>query len=274
MSAASPATAHVPPAPRHVSAFRVFQALLMRDLSVARREVISFLLRTTFQPLLFVVVFGYLLPRMGFMQRGYGAALLPGILGVSLAFASLQSVTLPMVMDFGWTKEIEDRLLAPVPTWLVAFEKVVSGIIQGVFAALFVLPIARLIMGPIDALTVSHAGALLAVTVLGAATFSTLGLVLGTAVEAQQIGLMFSVILAPMLMFGCAYYPWRGLDHLPVMKYGVLINPLVYVAEGLRAVLTPSLPHMPLAVVLVMLTVFTAGLWWLGLKTFMKKAVG
>jgi ABC-2 type transport system permease protein len=261
-------------APRHVPAFRVFQALLLRDLTVARREVVSFLVRTTMQPLLFVVVFGFLLPRMGFIARGYGAALLPGVLGISLAFASLQSVTLPMVMDFGWTKEIEDRLLAPVPNWLVAFEKVISGIIQGVFAALVVLPLTRLIMGPIPGLTVSHVGEVLAVTLLGAATFSTLGLVLGTAVEAQQIGLMFSVILAPMIMFGCAYYPWRGLDHVPVMKYAVLVNPLVYVAEGLRAVLTPLLPHMPLAVVLSALTVFTAGLWWIGLRTFMRKAVG
>lgn len=261
-------------APRHVPAVRVFGALLMRDLTVARREVVSFLVRTALQPLLFTVVFGYLLPRMGFMARGYAGALLPGVLAVSLAFASLQSVTLPMVMDFGWTREIEDRLLAPVPTWLVAFEKVVSGVIQGVFSALFVLPLARLIMGPIDALTVSHIGSVLAVTLLGAATFSALGLVLGTAVPAQQIGLMFSVILAPMIMFGCAYYPWRGLDHVPVMKYAVLINPLVYVSEGLRAVLTPTLPHMSLAMVLVALAVFTAVLWWAGIRGFMRRAVG
>jgi len=40
------------------------------------------------QPLLFVVVFGYLLPRMGFVGRGYGSALLPGILAVSLALST------------------------------------------------------------------------------------------------------------------------------------------------------------------------------------------
>ena len=261
-------------APAHVSAMRVFGALLMRDLTVARRELASFLVRTTLQPLMFTVVFGYLLPRMGFMARGYSSALLPGVLAVSLAFASLQSVTLPMVTDFGWTREIEDRLLAPVPTWLVAFEKVISGIIQGVFSALFVLPLARLIMGPIDALTVSHIGSVLLVTLLGAATFSALGLVLGTAVAAQNIGLMFSVILAPMIMFGCAYYPWRGLDRVPIMKYAVLVNPLVYVSEGLRAVLTPSLPHMPLGVVLVALAAFTAVLWWAGIRGFMRRAVG
>jgi ABC-2 type transport system permease protein len=248
-------------------------ALLRRDLRVARRELPSFLIRTTLQPLLFVIVFGYLLPKMGFMQRSYGAALLPGVLAVSLALSSVQSVALPMVADFGWTKEIEDRLMAPVPIRLVAFEKVMSGSIQGVIAALFVLPLARLIMGPIPGLTVGHFGVVIGVTVLGAAAFAVLGLLLGTAIEAQHIGLMFSVVIAPMIFFGCAYYPWIGLRVAPVIQYAVLINPLVYVSEGMRAALTPRLPHMPILVVLGALTVVTLVFWTFGYRTFEKRAV-
>jgi ABC-2 type transport system permease protein len=192
-------------------------ALLKRDASVASRELPFFLLRTTMQPLLFVLVFGYVLPKMGFVARGYGAAMLPGILAISLAFASLQSVALPMVADFGWTREIEDRLLAPVPIELVALEKVLSGVVQGVIAALFVLPVARLMMGPIPGLDVRGLGSLLAITLLAAGTFSCFGLVLGTIINPAQIGLMFGFIVAPMIFFGCAYYPWqgpvRGADH-------------------------------------------------------------
>ncbi len=198
------------------------------------------------QPVLFIIVFGYLLPRMGFIREGYTSALLPGILAVSLTLSSVQSVALPMVQDFGFTREIEDRLLAPVPIYLIAVEKVVSGALQGVIAAAVVLPIARLIMGPIQGLHLPNAGLALGVTLLGSTVFASLGLVIGTAISAQQIGLMFSIIIAPMLMFGCAYYPWRGLDAVPAFKYGVLLNPLVYVAEAMRGALTPSLPHMPL----------------------------
>jgi len=85
---------------------------------------------------------------------------------------------------------------------------------------------------------------------------------------------MFSVIIAPMLFFGCAYYPWRGLDVVPVMKYLVLINPMVYVAEGMRAALTPSVPHMPLSVVGVALLVVVAVFWTLGMRSFHKRAIG
>ena len=265
-----------------VTASTVFAALIRRDIRVARGELPFFLLRVALQPLLFTIVFGYLLPKMGFIGRGspstgnvhYTTALLPGIIAISLTLSSVQSVALPMVQDFGWTREIEDRLLAPVATWLIAVEKVLMGVIQGCVAAVFVLPIARLIMGPIPDLSMTHLGTVVLVTILGATAFSALGLLLGTAINPQQIGLMFSVIIAPMIMFGCAYYPWKGLDAVPTLKYIVLINPLVYVAEGLRAGLTPSVAHMPLGFVVGALVAMTTVFWFFGLRSFHRRAIG
>src|SRR5438309_9372410 len=92
-----------------VRASSIFIALLRRDMRVARRELPFFLLRTTLQPLMFVAVFGYLLPRMGFMGRGYTTALLPGVLAISLTFSSILSVALRMCHDFGWTTAVEER---------------------------------------------------------------------------------------------------------------------------------------------------------------------
>jgi ABC-2 type transport system permease protein len=253
---------------------RVFAALLVRDLTVARREIVSLLVRTALQPLLFVIIFGFIMPRMGIIQAGYTTVLLPGVLGLSLAISAMQSVTMPMVTDFGFTREIEDRLLAPIPTYLVAIEKVVNGILQGLISALFLLPIARLIMGPVPGLTFARFPLLILMTILGGAAFSALGLWLGTAIPPQQIGVMFSVILAPMIMFGCTYYPWAGLRAVPVMQYGVLINPLVYISEGLRASLTPGVPHMPVLVSIAALLIVIAFFLRLGLRSFRKKALG
>jgi ABC-2 type transport system permease protein len=255
-----------------VSAATVFLALLRRDLTVARRELPSFLLRTTLQPLMFVIIFGYVLPRMGMVAHSYSAALLPGIIALSLALSAVQSVTLPMVQDFGFTNEIEDRLLAPIAIRLVALEKVVAGMAQAIIAALFVLPLARLIIGPIPAVTFAHVGWLIAIAFLGAAAFSTLGLYLGSGLPPRHIALMFSMIVAPMVMFGCAYYPWRGLDAVPVMKYLVLVNPLVYVAEGMRSALTPSVPHMNVFAIVGALSVLTVFFGWIGLRAFLKRA--
>ena len=251
----------------------VFFAMLRRDMRVARRELPFFLLRTTMQPLLLMVVFGYLLPKMGMVPRGYTATLLPGVVSLSLALSAVQSVSLPMVAQFGFSKEIEDRLLAPIPSHLVALELVVAGTLQGLLAGLFVLPVGRLIMGSIPGLDFSNALQVLSVMLLGAATFSALGLLIGCAISPQQIGLMFSSIIGPMIFFGCMYYPWKGLDAVPAIKYAVLVNPLVYVAEGMRATLTPGVPHMDLAVVSVALLVLLLFFWYWGLRAFMKRAV-
>ena len=252
---------------------RVFLAILLRDITVARRELPYFLIRTTLQPLMFVVVFGFLLPKMGIIPGNYTTLMLPGIIALSLTLSAIQSVALPMVQDFGFTKEIEDRLLAPAPIELVAIEKVAAGLLQGIVASIFVLPIARLIMGPIPGLTFRNIGLLFLATVLGGAAFSALGLWLGTAIAPQQIGLMFSVILAPMIMFGCTYYPWAGLARIPWMKWAVLVNPLVYVSEGMRAALTPEVPHMPAPATFAALLATTAFFLYLGLRAFDKRAM-
>lgn len=257
----------------HVPPSRVFSAILMRDVTVARRELPYFLVRTTLQPILFVLVFGFVLPKMGMIPREYTATVLPGVLALSLTLSAIQSVCLPMVQDFGVTNEIEDRLLAPAPINLVAVEKVVAGTLQGVIAAIVVLPLARLIMGPIPGLTFANLGMLVLVTVISGAAFAAIGLFLGTAIAPQHIGLMFSVILGPMIMFGCTYYPWAGLKVVPAMKYLVLINPLVYVSEGMRAALTPSMPHMAVPVMLGALLATTVLFLVLGLRAFDRRAM-
>ncbi len=253
---------------------RIFAALLMRDVTVARREIVYFLIRTTLQPLLFVLILGLIMPRMGIIGHAYTTMMLPGILALSLTLSAIQAVALPMVQEFGWTKEIEDRLLAPISNQLVAVEKIVAGTLQGIVAAVFVLPIARLIMGPIPGLTFRNIGMLIVMTILSGAAFSAIGLYIGTAIAPQQIGLMFSVIIAPMIMFGCTYYPWSGLSAVPVMKWVVLIDPLVYVSEGLRSALTPAVPHMPEPAIIGALVLLAVLFTVLGLRSFMKRAMG
>lgn len=252
----------------------VFVALLRRDVRVLRKELGLFLIRTLMQPLLFTIVFGYLMPAMKLFPATYTTTLLPGVLAISLALSAVQSVALPMVVAFGVSKEIEDRLLAPLPVRLVAIELVVVGALQGMIAAAVVLPLGRVIMGPVPGFELHQVPALIAITVLGAATFSALGLWLGTAISAQHVGLMFGFIVAPMLFFGCAYYPWRGLAVAPALQYAVLLNPLVYVSEGLRAAVTPTVPHMPPWAVYGALFLLLAVFLRQGLRTFERRAIG
>src|ERR1041384_4644243 len=190
-------------------------ALLHRDMRVARRELKFFFLRVGIQPILFTFIFGYVMPRLGIVQGGYANALLPGILALSMTLSGMQAVALPLVVEFGWTKEIEDRLLAPISITGVAVEKIIVGIIQAIIAGLFVLPLAWLMMGTHLDLQPGNFLLLISVAVITGWLFAAFGMVMGTIVEPQQIGLMFNVLLGPMIFFGCAYYPWASLQVLP-----------------------------------------------------------
>jgi ABC-2 type transport system permease protein len=250
-----------------------FIALLHRDLRVARRELQYFILRVALQPLLFTFIFGYVMPRMGIIQQGYTAMLLPGILGLSMTLSSMQAVALPLVIDFGWTKEIEDRLLAPISIVGVGVEKIIVGIVQAIIAGIVVLPLAWLMMGtrlslrPIDIVQV------VAVALLSSWLFAAFGMVVGTVAAPQQISLVFTVLLAPMIFFGCAYYPWATLHVIPWFQYAVLLNPLVYANEGFRLALTPQMPHMSPWLVYGALVGFSLLFTWAGLRKFEHRAL-
>ena len=248
-------------------------ALLHRDLRVARRELKFFFMRVALQPLLFTFIFGYVMPRQGLVANGYGNSLLPGILALSITLSGMQAVALPLIVEFGWTKEIEDRLLAPISIIGVAAEKIIVGVIQAIIAGMFVLPLAWLMMGSRLDLQISNTILLIAVTLLSSWLFASLGMVMGTVVEPQQIGLVFNVLLGPMIFFGCAYYPWAALNVIPWFQKAVLINPLVYASEGFRAALTPQLPHMSLWLILGGLGGFCLFLTYLGLLRFQRRAL-
>jgi ABC-2 type transport system permease protein len=53
----------------------------------------------------------------------------------------------------------------------------------------------------------------------------------------------------------------------------VLINPLVYASEGLRATLVPQFPHLSITAVLAALLFFDVLLLVVGLRQFESKAV-
>ena len=248
-------------------------ALLHRDLRVARRDLKYSLLRVGLQPLLFTFIFGFVMPRLGIIQHGYTNMLLPGILGLSMTLSSMQAVALPLVIDFGWTKEIEDRLLAPISISGVAIEKILVGILQGIVAGMVVLPLAWLLMRVQLNLGIVDVLQLVLIAFLSSWLFAAFGLVIGTSIETQQIGLVFNILLAPMIFFGCAYYPWATLHVVPWFQAVVLVNPLVYANEGFRVALTPQLPHMSPWLVYAGLVGFSLFFTWVGLRKFERRAV-
>lgn len=257
------------------AALVAFRGLLERDLRVVVQEPGPFVLRTLSQPLLLVFVFTYVFPTIG---QGFAVAaggsftdvLVPGVLAITVLTRGIQTVALPLVQEFGYTGEIEDRVMAPLPMWAVGVAKILSGAVQALIGALVVAPLAILLPAEPIAIAISWP-ALIVVAIFGPLLASALGLVLGTFVEPRQVPLMFSVVILPITFLGATYYPWAALAPIRWLQVASLLNPLVYISEGFRVALTPQLPSMPAPVVAAALVLCTAVLGALGVLGFQRR---
>ncbi|MCZ7531639.1 MAG: ABC transporter permease [Acidimicrobiia bacterium] len=255
------------------AAFESFGAMLLRDMRVLRKQIVPFLMRTIMQPLLMVFVFAYVFPKIGQGIGGspesealFSTLLAPGLIAISCIFQGIQAVTLPVVMEFGFSREIEDRVLAPMPVWAIGIEKIVSGAIQSAISAVLVLPFVLWIPSTPVHLDIDWP-VVVTFTPLICLLSGAIGLFIGTRAEPRQVPLVFSIIVLPMTMLGAAYYPWARLSSIAWLKWAVLANPLVFMSEGMRAGMT-AIPHMGLWAVYGAVLGFGTVFAWLGIRGF------
>ncbi|MDQ2835518.1 MAG: ABC transporter permease [Acidobacteriota bacterium] len=263
---------------------RAFTGLFLRDLHVLRRELFPFVIRVCMNPLLFLFVFTYVIPHMnagtamnptGAMAgNAFSTVLLPGLMAVAIMFSGIAAVALPLAQEFGITREIDDRVMCPLPVAAVAIEKICFSAVQSVVAACIVYPLAFYVPAIHPATRIDSWPFLILIVVLASLTAGALGLTIGTSVKPQQIGLIFGVVVVPITFLGCVYYPWAALNHLRWLQVGVLLNPIVYMSEGLRAAITPNLPHMNPLLIVGMLVASLCLLTWLGIRGFLRRVIG
>ncbi len=281
-----PARPGAPPGPGGIvlrsarsAAFVAFGALLLRDLRVLRKGIVIFTVRTIMQPLLLVFVFTYVFPKIGqgiggttASEADFSTLLMAGVIATSMIFQGVQAVALPLVQEFGYTREIEDRVMAPLPVWGVAAEKIASGAVQALIAGLVVFPLALFIPATPVHLHV-HWLFLLTLAPIGAVLSAAFGLTMGTRIKPQQVPLLFAVVVLPITFLGAVYYPWAALAPIRWLQILVLVNPLVYMCEGFRLSLTQGVPHMPVWAIYGAMTGFMLLLTWVGVDGFRRRVL-
>jgi ABC-2 type transport system permease protein len=251
-----------------------FLALLRRDLVVAGRNAGPLLLATLTQPILVVLVFGNIMPRMNLVAESFRMVMLPGLMAITMMMAGVQGVLMPLTQDLSGTREVEERILAPIGVLGVALEKVVAGAIHAGLAGLTALPAMMLLMHQTAGMSIHpHWLSLLPLVVCCGLLSASFGLTLGTNVQPRFAGLLFAVVLGPMMLFGCAYYPWTGLTALGPVRYLFLLNPLVFMSEAMRSAVTPDVPHMPYVPLLSGLAFYFGLLIYTGARSFERRTI-
>ncbi len=256
-----------------MTSVRAFFAVLGRDVVVTGRELPSFLAQVMIQPVFMLFIFGSVLGQLGYVQPEYARILLPGMIALNSFLVALQTTSFPLVVDFSYTREIDDRLMAPLPTPWVALEKILFGATRGLFAAVLMVPIGFLMLGPMNWEFGLHTVPAAVCLLLGAITGGATGLTFGTAVPPHRINIMFAVLLAPLMFTGSTQFPWAQLQDLRWFQVVCAVNPLTYVSEGLRGALVPEIPHMPSWICVLALVLACAAFTYAGIQFFLRRAL-
>jgi ABC-2 type transport system permease protein len=221
-------------------------------------------------PFILILVYGWMLPTVGILPKGFPTHMFCGMIGMSMLITGIHGTAVPVSMDFHNLREIEDRLLAPVSTRTVAFAKMTVGILESFIGGLIVLPISLIFMGSSISIqmTAGDIPLLILVLVLTAVTSATLGLLVGTIVMPSQIAAMFPGFLMPVVFLGSIFYTWHQLATLPVMQFVTLIDPLTWINEAIRFVMTPQIESIPLAITLAGIVVWNVIFGHFSMKRF------
>jgi len=212
------------------------------------------------------------LAELGYKRPGYADLLFPGLLALTAVITGMQTLAFPLVVEFGWTKEIEDRLLAPMSTGLVAAEKVVFATFRAVLATTIMFPVGVVILGSIP-WRWSGVPLLVTAILLGSLLGAGLGLVMGTLVVPQRINIVFSLVFTPLLFTGCSQYPWPSLDPIRWFQVVTACNPITYVSEAFRGAMVPGVPHIQPWICILVLIVAVSVLLTVGIRGFYRRAI-
>jgi ABC-2 type transport system permease protein len=251
-----------------------FLALLRRDLVVASRNAALLILSTLTQPILVILVFGNILPRLGLVSANFGTVMVPGLMAIAILMAGVQGVLIPLVQDLSRTREVDERLLAPIGVFGVSAGRIVAGAVHAATAGLVAGPAMIILMHGVGlGDVVPRWLLLLPLIVLCGLLSAAFGLTLGTKVQPRFSGLLFAVVLGPMMLFGCAYYPWAQLSAIGPFQYLFLLNPLTFISEAMRLAVTPEGPHMPVPLLLLGLFGYLAFFTVVGARSFEKRTI-
>jgi ABC-2 type transport system permease protein len=253
-------------------------AIISRDLLVMRREALVFILQTLMQPLFLLFVIGKVFATIGASNAGFSILLLPGVVALTVFVTALQGPAIDLARDLSVTREIDDRLLAPLPITLVALEKLLLAALRALIGGALVFPLALLVLGSGYQVRTDLLGLLIGIMVLVALVGAALGLLIAVIAPIQLLPIIFALVFTPLIFTGCTLYPWASLSAIRWFQVLTLLNPLTYASEGLRYAMIPPMQGqapqtLAIGWVLLALGIAFIGCLWGGIRLFKRRVV-
>lgn len=240
----------------------VIAQLLRRDLQRYKREFVSKLLDTASLLFTILIVFGYLMADYG-LGGGYGPFMLVSAVA-SFGFFDIVGKISNLISDIEGDRTISYTLTLPIPSWLVFVYIAVWWAINSILVTIVIFPMGKLILyNSFDLEKINYLR--LALIYISANLFYGFFSLWLTSLLKNMggLGILWVRVINPILMFGAYFYSWyAAYSASPLFAWLDLINPLVYIMEGMRSAALGPAGSLPFWLCLPVLWMFTFGCGW------------
>ncbi|MBY0353901.1 ABC transporter permease [Candidatus Babeliales bacterium] len=220
---------------------KIFWLLFKKDLLILQRMLLRKIFDVTIWAGSTTFVTTYVFSSLG-MPESYGPCFAIGgvaLYGVFLIFVH----TANFVADMYGNQVIAYELALPIPSWLVLLQKTCSYAFLNALLSSVIFLVAKLVL--LSRLDFIHLSLIKFIPFFVLANFFTafLSLLMSSIVSGMEgMSIIWPRILFPLWFFGGSQFTWKAINKLsPNFSYFCLLNPFLYVTEGLRAcVLDPA----------------------------------
>ena len=229
----------------------IFYAMLLRDLLVLRSKIVSLLIDSSVVLVNEILILGLLYPQIG-MSVEYIAPLFIGssvvfiLIDLGYSFAMRYTYNVPYT---GYA-EIQYHLLLPLPKWFVFAEYIVYFVIESLVVSVPLLLIGVFVMPSIRVMVIGSWALFWVFYVMSVFFFGIFFMASSFWYTPEWFkDNMWPRRLNMLLCFSSVFYPWYQVDALmPWLAKLLLLNPLTYVTEGMRAALLGDAQYVSLSI--------------------------
>jgi hypothetical protein len=217
------------------------------------------------------VINGLILPALH-VPREFLLISFSGTIASAVSFKSYPNIS-NLVSDIHGDQTINQRLILPISPWLVFLAMVVSTFIITLWTALWALPLGVPFMGHLMDFSGISLWRFLVIMLASAWFFSALPLLMTSVVpESRMIGRVWMRFLFPLWFFGGFSFTWEKFyEAIPWLAVVDLLNPYLYMMEGVRVALLGPEGNLPFWLNVFMLLILSALCFFLGVKRLRKQ---
>lgn len=253
--------------------FKIFCAFLWRDFFVYGKRVSKYLLNYgIIGPVLYVITFAYLQPRV-FFDSNISVGISTFIGNVSQILLSLTYTVISGVLYDLKKHKFTQYQLSILPVKLFVLKEILFASLWGTFIAIPFFPIARILLGSSFATEhISWPTVFMMLFLAALCCSSYLFLATSLLTRTDQTRQLWMRVNIPMIILGGFWVPWHIMYRFsPYLGKAVLVNPLIYITEGLRQAIIGGNQYLSIGTCVIALLIFSIFFIVCGMYVFKRK---